>query len=142
MESTPKKKKTKSRAILFIITMMICFISQDFRKEKSLLAGVTPVQSIFYTAPFLLFFTGVLISSAWIEPEDQFKKDQLQSLRKLDKLQNQKAAKLIDNISLPKSHHQSLRFESKLSGAGLNRAALPQTRYSLFHPHAFEPSHY
>lgn len=142
MESTPKKKKTKSRAILFIITMMICFISQDFRKEKSLLAGVTPVQSIFYTAPFLLFFTGVLISSAWIEPEDHFKKDQLQSLREIDKLQNQHTTKLIDNISLPKSHRQSLRFESKPSEAELNREERPQTRYSLFHPHAFEPSRY
>lgn len=121
---------------------MICFTSGEFRKEKSLQAGIRPYEAIIVTTPMILFFAGILISSVWIEPENDSEEDQLQSLKELDKFQKTNSTELRDNISLPKSLHQSLQFESKLSEAGLNRAELPQTRYSLFHPHAFALSHY
>ena len=121
---------------------MICFTSGEFRKEKSLQAGIRPYEAIIVTTPMIVFFAGILISSVWIEPENDSKKDQLQSLKELDKFQKPNSKELRDSISLPKSLHQSLQFESKLSGVELNRATPLQTRYSLFHPHAFELSHY
>jgi hypothetical protein len=79
-----KNMKIRDRLLLLVISFSISFTFIDFRKEKSLEAAVTPVQSIFYTTPFLLLFSSVLISSIFVSHKNNSDLDQIEALKKLD----------------------------------------------------------